>query len=453
MERGRGKYKRMKNDGHEPPTTTSKTDQKPKHWARLNLDTFCTYRVPADPKCSHQDYLAYIRKIHPNGKSNLGVMFQGALDEAKALALLRQSNGNQDTAKFLATFPTLARMLRRRRLQPALGNNSLEGVFSKYVQLNRQEHTRNERTHFQTVLKGIDSGKVGLTFSELSEIIKEAQSNKYKVPVKVRRLFEESYNASREIQDLLDGTKSMGEVEDLLVKVKAFRVLPKNFSRLQEFSTKCKSFESEVVALLEKNDKSLKDLSVLINRLKTLGLSTLEGQAVHRLKALWERANEYLQEIQPLVSPYKTKSSQRKSDYTRAREMLEFFMLNRIKGQKVEELRKLIDSNERMVNTCRLYLNDTIIREEGFSEKIAIRLEDSRFDMSALVARVRLKSEYIKKFKDLKNYWWDENKIEINLKRIAELKKMGLKFRRSKVLEFEDYVQKIREIWYHFKIF
>ena len=98
------------------------------------------------------------------------------------------------------------------------------------------------------------------------------------------------------------------------------------------------------------------------------------------------------------------------------------------------------------MNTCRLYLNDSMVREEGFSEKIALRLEDSRFDMSALVERIRLKSQYIKKFKDLENYWWDHTKIDMNTKNIDKLKKMGLRFRRPQVLLYESYVAKIQRI-------
>ena len=446
MEIPPSKYKRMNKEPTEDDPATPNPTQRRFTWKKLDLDSLCTFRQPIASETSHRDYLAYIRKIYPNGKSNLGVMFQGGIDETRALSVLRQVDYDGDAARFLTTFPTVSRMLRRKAVRPALGMGKLEGVFSKYVRLNRQEHCRNERTHFEAVLKGIDQGQVGLTFGELSDIIKEAQSNKYKVPNKVRRLFEESYNASREIQDLLDGTKSMQEVQDLKIKVKGLRVLPKNYSRLEEFCGKCLGFEFEVVSLLEKSSKGLKDLGLLINRLKTLGLATRQGEAVHRLRALWKRANEYLHEIQPLVSPYKTKSTHRKSDYTKAREMLEFFVMNGILGKKVEELRKLISSNERMVNTCRLYLNDSMVREEGFSEKIALRLEDSRFDMSALVERIRLKSQYIKKFKDLENYWWDHTKIDMNTKNIDKLKKMGLRFRRPQVLLYESYVAKIQRI-------
>ena len=158
--------------------------------SRLNLDKLCQFESSRARSREVEEYLSYVRTIFPNESNNLGVLMHAKIDETAALEVLHQSAYETDTAKFLATFPALARQMRVRKWGADLSSERLAPVFEKYVSMNSRLHLKNEATHFTRVLRGIEAGRLDMSFDQLSEVIMDARSNKYKLPASVRQCWQ-----------------------------------------------------------------------------------------------------------------------------------------------------------------------------------------------------------------------------------------------------------------------
>ena len=415
--------------------------------SRLNLDKLCQFESSRARSREVEEYLSYVRTIFPNESNNLGVLMHAKIDETAALEVLHQSAYETDTAKFLATFPALARQMRVRKWGADLSSERLAPVFEKYVSMNSRLHLKNEATHFTRVLRGIEAGRLDMSFDQLSEVIMDARSNKYKLPASVRKLFEDSFNGSRDIEKMLEGSKKMDDLQLLSQRLGKLLVPPQNFFRLEEFLGKARGFEAEVVELMTGGHRNFKDMQAKMNCLKMLGLKTCAGDPVHEFKELWEKSHRYLEDIQQIVNPYNTKSNQRKSDFLKAEKILNYFILHRVQDPKIDALCELVNETRRIENVARLFLEDARPAHPRFLEKTLGFLEKSRFDMKALVERVREKGEYLEELDLLQKTWSETKKIGPNLKRIQRLKRFKKTENLGKIEELEANVHKLQRVW------
>ena len=411
---------------------------------RLDLDKLCKFRGSKSKKI--EEYLNYCRSIYPNESNNLGVLMHSKVDETSALKLLNSSNYDMQKAKFLVTFPTLCRQMRQRNCGADLSAKKLDPIFNRYVFMNSQLHSKKEATHFTKVLQGIETKKLEMTFEELSEIITEARSNKYKLPSSVRKLFEDSFNGSREIEKVLEGSKKMEDIQLLFDRLKGLLVLPQNFYRLKDFLDKARLFEKEVLTLMTSSCKNVKDMHSKINSLKVLSLKSSVGDPIHEFRELWEKTHRYLEDIQQIVNPYNTKSNQRKTDFSKANKMLQFFIKNKIQDPKIDALCCLVGDTSRVLNVVSLFLEDTQPPQSNFLEKTISFLEKSRFDMKGTILKVKQKAEFLKELNYLKENWRNELKISENLKRINKLKKIKDFENFEKIEQFENSLLDLQKI-------
>ena len=411
---------------------------------RLDLEKLCKFRGSETEET--KEYLEYVKCIYPNESNNLGVLMHSKVDETSALRVLHSCGYNVQRAKFLLTFPSLSRQMRRKRWGANLEGGKLRPIFERYVFMNSQLHSRKEATHFTKILEGVEKGKLDMSFEELSEIITEARSNKYKLPSSVRKLFEDAFNGSREIEKVLEGSKKMEDLQMLFDRVKGFLVLPQNFHRLEDFLSKAKEFEKEVLALMTAPCKNVKDMQSKVNSLKVLCLKSSVGDPIHEFRELWEKTHKYLEDIQQIVNPYNTKSNQRKSDFSKANKMLQFFLKHKIEDQKIDALYGLVADTTRVLNVASLFLEDSKSAEEGFLSETLDFLQKSRFDMKVIVLRVKQRSEFLREVAHLQRNWKEESKIAENLKRVYKLKKMKDSENLSKLKEFESCLLDLQKI-------
>lgn len=390
----------------------------------MDLDRLCRFRRPPSESRRINEYLEYIRQIHPNRSSNLGVLFHSNVDETAALDLLRRCDFDVNKAKFLVTFPTISRELRMRGYGTDLSDKKLRPIFEKYVVMNSRLHSKNEVTHFEKVVEGIKTGSLDMTFDELSEVMMEARSNKYKVPLNVRKLFEDSYNGSREIEKMLEGSKKMEDLRILHDRLRGLSVRPGNFGLLRDFLERGQRFRQDVVRLMTAEFKSVKEMQSKINSLKVLCLKTSMGDGIHEFKELWDKTRRLLEDIQQIVNPYNTKSNQRKSDFAKTRKTLHFFLSNKIQDPKIDSLCSLVEETSRQINVARLFLEDDRPASASFTSQLVSSLQESKFDMRSYIQRVKQKAEFLDQLHHLRQSWADERGIVDNLKRIQKLKKL-----------------------------
>ena len=402
---------------------------------RLDLDKLCKFRGSEAEDI--KEYLKYVKCIYPNDSNNLGVLMHSKIDETSALRVLHSCGYNVQKAKFLLTFPSLCRQMRNKRWGANLESRKLDSIFQRYVFMNSQLHSKKEATHFTKILEGIDKGKLEMSFEELSEIITEARSNKYKLPSSVRKLFEDAFNGSREIEKVLEGSKKMEDLQLLFDRIKGLLVLPQNFHRLKDFLTKARQFEKEILQIMTATCKNVKDMQSKMNSLKVLCLKSSVGDPIHEFRELWEKTHKYLEDIQHIVNPYNTKSNQRKSDFSKANKMLQFFLKHKIQDQKIDALYELVADTTRVLNVASLFLEDSDPVEDSFLEGTLDFLQKSRFDMKSIIFKVKQRSEFLKELSHLQHNWQDEDKINQNLKRIQKLKKMKDSDKLGKLEEFE----------------
>lgn len=412
----------------------------------LDLDKFCIFRKKEGQDEEIREYLEYIKKVFPNKSSNLGVLMQGEIDESKALGVLHKTGNDSTKAKFLITFPALTRYMRKEGLGVDFRQTDWPKMFDKYVQLNTMMHFKQESTHFEKVLKGLDAGELQMNFQDLSELIMDARSNKFKVPSKVRKLFEESFNGSREIEKILEGNKKIEDLEILTTKVNKFLVKPQNYSRLQEFLEKAKNFEAEVMEILMSTEKNLKIMQIKMNCLKVLNLKSSSGETIYTFKKLWEKTYSYIENVQQIINPYNTKSNQRKSDFGKAKKILEFFVNNGIQDQKISNLSSLIHDTNRLLSVCTLFLEDEEPGNAHFLLETISKLENGKFDMRNLIGRVRVKEEYYRLYNQLEDQWRNENYTRENQSIIAKLLVMKIQFKRGRILQLQVKVQTVERI-------
>lgn len=413
---------------------------------RLNLNRVCRFQSGRMRDGEVREYLEYVRKIYPNESNNLGVLMHSKVDEGRALEVLHETNYELSKAKFMVTFPSLSRRMRVEKCGAELSNETLDPIFEKYVTLNSQLHSKNEATHFSKVLEGIESGRLDMTFDQLSEVIMEARSNKFKLPGVVRKLFEDSFNGSRDIEKMLEGSKKMDDLQLLFKRLKDLLVPPQNFYRLKEFLEKARGFREEILNLMTGPHRNYKDMQGKINALKMLSLKTTVGDPLHEFKELWEKTHRYLEDIQYIVNPYNTKSNQRKSDFNKASKILSFFIENKIQDPKIEALCTLVTDTQRVLNVATLFLEDCRPADPQFLEDTLGFLNKSKFDMKGIIEKIREKAEYLNELEELKNSWTQHKKISQNLKRIQKLKKFNKTENLNKVYEYESQVFKLQHI-------
>lgn len=411
-----------------------------------DLDRLCQFRGSERESERVREYLEYIRHIHPNNSSNLGVLFHSKVDETAALELLHRAGNDVSKAKFLVTFPSLCRQLRVETYGADLAPDKLRPIFEKYVMMNSKLHSKNEVTHFEKVVEGIKTGSLDMSFKELSEVIMEARSNKYKVPFNVRKLFEDSFNGSREIEKMLEGSKKMEDLRILHRRLSGLFVRPRNFGQLEDFLEKGHRFSEEVEQLMTGESKSVKEMQSKMNSLKVLCLKTSMGDPIHQFKELWEKTRRLVDEIQQIVSPYNTKSNQRKSDFAKTRKTLKFFLVNRIQDPKIESLCSLVDETSRQINVARLFLEDDRPASASFIEKLVSSLKESKFDMRSHVQRVEQKAEFLEELHHVRQHWTNENSIADNLKRIQKLKKLRENDSPGQVEHFQESLLRLQKI-------
>jgi hypothetical protein len=413
---------------------------------KIDLDRLCQFQGSKTNSKKVQEYLEYIRTIYPNDSSNLGVLMHSRVDETAALELLQETGYDIPKAKFLVTFPTVCRQMRRQNCGTDLKQENLNPIFEKYVSMNTQLHSKNEATHFTKVLHGIQEGQLKMTFEELSEIIMEARSNKYKVPPAVRKLFEDCFNGSREIEKILEGSKKMEDLQLLFDRLHQLLIPPQNFYRLQEFLEKAKKFEQEVLDLMTGKDKYVKDMQSKVNSLKVLCLKSTVGDPIHEFKELWEKTHRYLEDIQQIVNPYNTKSNQRKSDFNKTKKILKFFLDNKIQDPKIDALSTLVMDTSRNVNVAAMFLEDNRPASQEFLEKMENFFDKSKFDMKIFVQKVKQRAEYLDEIHHIKNNWADEDNIEDNLRRIEKLKQLQDTDHHSQIEQYEKCLLKLQKI-------
>ena len=414
--------------------------------SRLALDELCQFRRSEVSRKQIEEYLKYIKTTFPNESNNLGVLMHSRINETAALKLLQQTQYDVSKAKFMATFPTICRQLRIQKHGTDLRKEKLDPIFEKYIVMNTQLHSKNEATHFTKVLTGIESGDLNMSFEELSEIIMEARSNKYKLPSSVRKLFEDSFNGSREIEKMLEGSKKMEDLQLLFDRLKSLLVPPQNFYRLQEFLEKAKKFEQDILNLMTGPSKNVKDMQSKINSLKVLCLKSSVGDPIHEFKELWEKTHRYLEDIQQIVNPYNTKSNQRKSDFSKASKILNFFIDNKIRDSKIEALCVLVTETSRVLNVASLFLEDTQPASEDFLSTTVGFLEKSKFDMKVIIQKVKEKAEFLGELDHLRKNWMDEQLLTENLRRVDRLKEFEGTENLSKIEEFEKCLLNLQKI-------
>ena len=413
---------------------------------QIDLDQLCKFQGTRVNSKKVQEYLEYIRSIYPNDSSNLGVLMHSRVDETAALEILKETGYDVAKAKFVITFPTVCRQMRRGNCGTRLKFENLNPIFEKYVLMNTQLHSKNEATHFTKVLEGIETGKLEMSFDELSEIMMEARSNKYKVPSRVRKLFEDCFNGSREIEKILEGSKKMEDLQLLYDRLRKVLIPPQNFFRLQEFLERARKFEQEVYNLMTGSHKNVKDMQSKINSLKVLCLKTSVGDLIHEFKNLWEKTHRYLEDIQQIVNPYNTKSNQRKSDFNKTKKILKFFLDHKIQDPKIDALSTLVMDTSRNVNVALLFLEDNKPASTAFLEKLEMFFNKSKFDMNQYVEKVKDRAEYLNGIQHIKNNWTDENNIHDNLQRIENLKKLKDKDHQSQIDQYEKCLLKLLKI-------
>jgi hypothetical protein len=413
---------------------------------RLDVGGLCKFQSKRSGGREVEEYLEYIRKIYPNESNNLGVLMHSKIDETRALEVLHETQYQTSSAQFLVTFPTLCRQMRVRTCGADLGNERLKPIFEKYVTMNSQLHSKNEATHFTQVLSGIDSGKLDMTFDQLSEIIMEARSNKFKLPASVRKLFEDSFNGSRDIEKMLEGSKKMDDLQLLFKRLRGLLVPPQNFYRLKEFLEKARAFQREILELMTGPHRNYRDMQGKMNALKMLSLKTTVGDPLHEFKELWEKTHRYLEDIQYIVNPYNTKSNQRKSDFNKATKILNFFIENKIQDPKIDALCALVSDTQRVVNVASLFLQDMRPAQPEFLKRTLDFLQKSKFDMKGIIEKVKEKADYLDQLDALKRTWKDHTKISQNLKRIEKLKKFDKNESAAKLEEYEANVFKLQHI-------
>ena len=414
--------------------------------ARLDLSSLCLYKRTPSRDETVKGYLEYVKTIYPNKSNNLGVLMHGQIDQTKALHILKTSGYDVNQAKLRITFPALVRMLESKGRAITHCEKGWSGLFEKYVGQNSMLHTKNEATHFVKVLDGISKGHVQMDFEELSELMMEARSNKFKIPGKVKRLFEESFNGSREIEKMLEGSKKIDDLEILMNKVGVLMVKPRNLDRLREFLHTAKLFEGEIKTMLVSSHKTLKDMQSKFNTLKILNLKSSNAEPIQKFKKLWEKTYGYIEEIQQIVNPYNTKSNQRKSNFNKSKEMLEFFLEEGVQDQKIESLLTLVFDTERLINVAMMYLEDDQMRSESFLNGILDSLKNGKFELKVLVKQVSKKKQYIDLLCELETDWRNEDKIEDNQEALKKLKEMPVKVDCSRINLLEERVRLIARI-------
>jgi hypothetical protein len=413
---------------------------------KISLDYLCQFQGACISSKKMNEYLEYIRTIYPNNSSNLGVLMHSKVDETAALELLRKTGYDVDKAKFLITFPTISRQLRIHKCGTNLKHEKLDRVFQRYVQMNTLLHSENEATHFTKILEGIDSGQLKMTFEELSEIITEARSNKYKVPSAVKRLFEDCFHGSRDIEKMLEGSKKMEDLQMLFERLSKLLIPPQNFYRLKEFLEKAKKFEQEILELMTSDSKNVKDMQSKVNSLKVLSLKSTVGDPIHGFKELWEKTHRYLEDIQQIVNPYNTKSNQRKSDFNKTKKILNFFLDNKIQDPKIDALFSLVFDTSRNVNVASLFLNDNRPASAELLNQMITYFEKSKFDMKIMIQKVKQRAEYLDEICHIKSNWKEEDKIAENLSRIEKLKKLPEKDHQNEIDQYEKCLLDLQKI-------
>ena len=388
---------------------------------KLDLSKLCLFDQSRIASSEMKEFIEYVKKIYPNKSNNLGVLMQRNIDEQKALEILKQTDYDVTKAKFIVTFPVLSKSIFANKDRIGNKPEELNKIFEKFQKKNSMLHQKQEIIHFRDVLDGIDNGDLNISFQDLSFLIKDAKSNKFKVPLKVKRVFEESIHSSRQIEKLIEGNKKLEDLEILMENIKTVVVKPQNYDRLSEFVANAKKIEAEITEIINSKTRVFKDMQNKINPLKALNLKSSNDQPIHIFKKLFEKCQSHFNEIQQIINPYNTKSNHKKFDFNKIQQVLDYFIKENVEDPKINLLSQMIHETLSLLSNCQMFLEDSRPSQIYNIEDIISRLENSRFDFKGYLTKVKGKFKDLATLKSLKETWNDVDKTKANLKKIKRL--------------------------------
>lgn len=387
----------------------------------LDLNQLCVFDQDKIKKKEIDEFIEYVKKIFPNKSNNLGVLMQSNIDEKKALKILKDVNYDVCKAKFILTFPALAKSFIATDVVVTQNASQLNCFYEKFVNKNSLMYQKQEITHFKEVLDGIDSGVVNISFQELSFLIKDARSNKFKIPLKVKRVFEESILFSRKIEKLIDSCKKIEDLEILMEKVQTVLILPQNFTRLQEFLSSAKELEASITEIIATRPRNFKQMQSKINPLKTLNLKSFSDDPINIFKKLHEKCQSYFNDIQQIINPYTTKSNHKKFDFQKIQQILDFFLEEEIEDPRIVTLSQMIHETHQQLSISEMFLEDTNVKSCEFISSAIEKLQNGKFDFKNFLLKVKNKQENMIMIQSLRQEWFIFDKTKSNLKKITKL--------------------------------
>lgn len=411
--------------------------------AQVALDKLCVFKRGKLHSKEIQEFMTYVKKVFPNKSNNLGTLMQNNIDEKKALKILKEVDYDVNKAKFVVTFPCLTQSILKNKDYVEHNPTMFKRVFEKFQKKNSMLHQKQEIIHFKDVLEGIEKDDIDISFQDLSLLIKEAKSNKFKIPLKVKREFEESIYSSRQIEKLIEGSKKIEDVEILMEKTEKVLIKPQNFIRLKEFLDSAKKLETEVEQILTSERRSFKEMQAKINPLKSLNLKCSNNEPIHIFKKLFEKCQSHFSDIQQIINPYNTKSNQKKFDFQKIRTVLDYFNEENVQDPKIAQLSQIIHETLQLLSNCQMFLEDKQPQNLECLEEVIEALENSKFDFKSFLAEVKNKLENVNMLNTLREEWSYLDKTKVNLKIIKKL----LSLHEVPYLEeIQDYQHKINHL-------